>query len=79
MRSREHGQLADMNLHDFDIMTEAKEEGILEKAVENAVMLVKKYKATPETAAQDAGAPLDKVLEALELQKSPLESSSERP
>jgi len=32
-------------------------------------MLVKKYKATPETAAQDAGAPLDKVLEALELQK----------
>ena len=62
-----------MNLHDFDIMTEAKEEGIAEgeskKAVENAVMLVKKYKATPETAAQDAGAPLDKVLEALELQK----------
>ena len=62
-------EFADMNLHDFDIMTEAKEEGILEKAVEDAVMLVKKYKATPETAAQDAGAPLDKVLEALELQK----------
>ncbi len=66
-------EFADMNLHDFDIMTEAKEEGIAEgeskKAVENAVMLVKKYKATPETAAQDAGAPLDKVLEALDLQK----------
>ena len=40
MRSRERGQLADMNLHDFDIMTEAKEEGIEEgarrKAVEDA-------------------------------------------
>ena len=36
-----------------------------EKAVENAVMLVKKYNATPETAAQDAGAPLELVLDAL--------------
>ncbi len=66
-----------------DGIIEGREQGIAEgsqqKAVENAVMLVKKYNATPETAAQDAGAPLDKVLEALELQKSPLESSSERP
>ena len=54
-----------MNLHDYDMIRF----GAQEKAVENAVMLVKKYKATPETAAQDAGAPLDKVLEALELQK----------
>ena len=30
-----------------------------------AVMLIKKYKASPETAAQDTGAPLNKVLEAM--------------
>ena len=58
-------EYADMNLHDFDIMTEAAEEATLQKAVEDAVMLVKKYNASPEKAAQDAGAPLDKVLEAL--------------
>ena len=40
-------------------------EGAQQKALEDALMLVKKYNATPETAAQDAGAPLDKVLEAL--------------
>ncbi len=45
--------------------TYAFDRGMEQKAVEAAVMLVKKYNATPETAAQDAGAPLDKVLEAL--------------
>ena len=45
---------------------EGREKGREEKAVENAVMLIKKYKASLEAAAQDAGAPLDKVLEALE-------------
>ena len=44
---------------------EGKVEGQLLKAVEDAVLLVKKYKASPETAASDVGAPLDKVLEAL--------------
>ena len=64
--------------YDLDIKVkseEAREEGHAEgiaegqkqKAIENAIMLVKKYNATPETAAQDAGAPLDKVLEALKL------------
>ena len=43
-------------------------EGAQQKAIENAVMIVKKYKATPEDAAQDTGAPLDKVLEALAAQ-----------
>ncbi|MCR5613751.1 hypothetical protein [Treponema sp.] len=68
-----------MNLHDYDILrkgreeghvaglVEGREEGAQHKAVEAAVMLVKKYSATPETAAQDTGAPLDKVLEALSL------------
>ena len=49
---------------------EGKAEGIAEgellKAIESAVLIVKKYKASPETAASDVGAPLDKVLEALE-------------
>ena len=47
--------------------TQGRAEGQQQKAIENAIMLVKKYKATPEAAAQDAGAPLDKVLEALKL------------
>ena len=53
----------------YDGIIEGREQGIAEgsqqKAVENAVMLVKKYNATPETAAQDAGAPLELVLDAL--------------
>ena len=48
-------------------LVEGIEQGSQQKAIEAAIMLIKKYKATPETAAQDVGAPLDKVLE---LQKS---------
>ncbi len=58
-------EYADMNLHDFDIMTEAAEEATLQKAVEDALTLIRDYNATPETAAEKMGAPLDKVLEAL--------------
>ncbi len=50
-----------------DGKAEGIEQGSQQKAIEAAIMLIKKYKATPETAAQDVGAPLDKVLE---LQKS---------
>ena len=39
--------------------------GAQQKAVENAVTLVRKYNASPESAAADMDAPLDKVLEAL--------------
>ena len=39
--------------------------GIQQKAIEAAVKLVQKYKAKPEEAAADMGAPLDKVIEAL--------------
>ena len=42
-----------------------REDGRQEKAVENAVTLVHKYNASPETAANDMGAPLDLLLEAL--------------
>ena len=62
-------EYTDMNLHDFDIMTEAKEEGIAEgeakKALEAALTLIRDYNETPEVAAEKMGAPLDLVLEAL--------------
>ena len=49
---------------------EGKAKGELLKAVEDAVLLVKKYKTSPETAASDVGAPLDKVLEILQQNNS---------
>ena len=48
-----------------DAIEEGRSQGKEEKAVEAAVTLVHKYNATPETAANDMGAPLDLVLEAL--------------
>ncbi len=67
MRSRERGQLADMNLHDFDIMTEAKEEGLVEGAQQKAVEAARNFLAmnvlTPEQIAQGTGLPLEQVLE----------------
>lgn len=62
-------EYAAMNLHDRDLIDETRKEALAEgaqqKAVEDAVTLVKKYNAAPETAAADVGAPLEKVLEAL--------------
>ena len=59
-------EFADMNLHDFDIMTEAKEEGLAEgarqKAVENARNALA-MNLTAEQTAQITGLPLDQVLE----------------
>ena len=48
-----------------DGFTEGEKKGRNEKAVEDAVKIVKKYNATPEDAAKDVGAPLDLVLQAL--------------
>ena len=60
---------AAMNLHDRDIMRAAKkegrEEGAQQKAIEAALVLIQKYHATPEEAAEQMGAPLDKLLAAL--------------
>ena len=42
-----------------------QEEAIQQKAIEAAITLVHKYKATPETAAKDMNAPLELVLEEL--------------
>ncbi len=41
------------------------EQGMQAKAIESVVLLVHKYNATPESAAKDMNAPLDKVLERL--------------
>ena len=69
--------------YDYDDGKEAgiaigREEGIeigaQQKAIEDAVMIVQKYKASPEDAARDAGAPLDKVLEALASQPAPAQT-----
>ena len=51
-------EYADMNLHDFDIMTEAKEE----KALETAENLLKEGDS-PEKVSRCVGLPLDQVLE----------------
>ena len=58
---------AAMNLHDRDITRRAKNEGRQEKAVEDAVMLIKKYNAKPEVAAKDMNAPLELVLEKIKV------------
>ena len=49
---------------------EAVEEGQQQKAIEDAVTLVKKYNATPENAAKDMNAPLELVLNALNIEKA---------
>ncbi len=45
---------------------EAFQDGMQQKAIEDAVLLVQKYDISPEAAAKDMKAPLDKVLELLE-------------
>ncbi len=64
-----------MNLHDRDITRAAKKDGIAEgiirgeqrKAIEDAVILINKYHATPEAAAQDMNIPLELVLQKLKI------------
>ena len=52
--------------YDFEDGQEAGiKKGIEQKAIEDAVMLIKEYKEKPEVAAEKMKAPLDKVLEAL--------------
>ena len=46
-------------------LAEGLSEGKTEKAIEAALTIIRKYKATPESAAADVGAPLEKVLEYL--------------
>ena len=58
---------AAMNLHDRDIIRRTKSEARQEKAVEDAVMLIKKYNAKPEVAAKDMNAPLELVLEKIKV------------
>lgn len=55
-------EFADMNLHDFDIMTEAAEEATLQKAVEDARNLLNEGVA-PEVISRCVGLPLEQVLD----------------
>lgn len=60
----------DKNTSIFNAKQEGIKEGALQRAIENAVTLIRKYNAKPEDAAKDMNAPLDKVLDALNLQKN---------
>ncbi len=51
-----------MNLHDFDIREEAKGEGIQQKAIEDAIELLKE-EVLPEKIAKCIKLPVEKVLE----------------
>ena len=55
-------EYADMNLHDFDIMTEAAEEATLQKAVEDARNFLNEGIA-PEVISRCVGLPLEQVLD----------------
>ena len=54
---------AAMNLHDRDMIRIGREEGLLQKAVEAAINLLKMGVGTPEQIAQAQGLPLEQVLE----------------
>ena len=62
-----------MNLHDRDLIWNTRKEALAEgitqgsqqKAIEDAIMLVHDYNATPEVAAKKMNAPLELVLEGL--------------
>ncbi len=49
----------------YDGIIEGREQGAQQKAVENALTLVRDYNASPEEAAEKMGAPLELVLDAL--------------
>ena len=52
-------EFAEMNLHDFDIMTEAAEEATLQKAVEDARKLLADGKYTAEEISALLGIPVE--------------------
>ncbi len=53
-----------------------RNDGRIQQAVENAIMVIHKYKATPEDAAKDMNAPLELVLKALKTRKENSEVST---
>jgi len=61
-----HQYMTYLRQRNYDL-EEGRQEGRNEKSIEDAIVLVKKYKASPESAASDVGAPLEKVLEALKV------------
>ena len=63
-----------MNLHDRDMIRIGREEGLLQKAVEAAINLLKMGVGTPEQIAQAQGLTLEQVLE-LQKQISAIETA----
>ena len=68
MLTAKYNYKMDIAVKKEEAFQDGKEFGEQQKAIKDAVMLVQKYNATPENAAKDMNAPLDKVLELLELQ-----------
>ena len=60
-----HQYMTYLRQRNYDL-EEGRKQGRIEKAVENAIILIKKYNITPEEAANDMKAPLKKVLAALQ-------------
>ena len=56
-------QFMDLEIEKKYAFKEGEAKGSEQKAIEDAITLIQKYKATPEQAAKDVGAPLEKVLE----------------
>ncbi|MBO6131713.1 MAG: hypothetical protein J6P28_07080, partial [Treponema sp.] len=55
----------DIAVKQEEAFEDGMEKGMQQKAIEDAITLVKEYSIAPEDAAEKMGAPLDKVLEKL--------------
>lgn len=62
-------QILKHNLFGDERAPEALKQGIQQKAIEDAVTIIKEFKISPELASNKMGAPLEKVLEALSSEK----------
>lgn len=52
-----------------ETLKQGLQQGIQQKAIEDAVTIIKEFKISPESASNKMGAPLEKVLEALSSEK----------
>ena len=56
----------DIAVKQEEAFEDGMEKGMQQKAIENAITLVRQFNIAPELAAEKMGAPLDKVLEKLD-------------
>ena len=64
-QARKNGYKEGFSIGEKRGMQQGMQQGEQKKAVEDAIMLISKYNATPEEAANDMNAPLELVLERL--------------